>query len=132
MGVEQGPPLSFQQDARPSTTQRHDSGVADTTSSLECSLVKEMIIQHIEASSQPTSTAFHPVSNDHDAYADTPSMQQQSHAIMSHIARDFVDRIKQLNKTRQLHCTDEDPLSFTGEEAVVCFHHHIQKDARDQ
>lgn len=51
MGVEQGPPLSFQQDARPSTAQRHESGVADTTSSLECSLVPEMIIQHVEASS---------------------------------------------------------------------------------
>lgn len=59
-------------------------------------------------------------------------MQQQSPAIMSHIARDFVDCIKQLNKTHQLHCTDEESLSFTGEEAVVCFHHRIQKGARDQ
>lgn len=132
MGVEQGPPLSFQQDARPSTAQRHDSGVADTTYSLECSLVPEMIIQQVEASSQPTSTALPPVSNDHDTYADTPSMHKQSPAVMSHIARNFVDRIKQLNKTRQLPCTDEDPLSFTGEEAVVCFHHRIQKGARDQ
>lgn len=46
---------------------------------------------------------------------------QQSPAIMSHIAQDFVDRVKQLNKTRRIFCTEEYPMSFTGEEAVVCF-----------
>lgn len=44
----------------------------------------------------------------------------QSPAIMSQIAQDFVDRVKQLNKTRRIFCTEEYPLSFTGEEAVVC------------
>lgn len=41
-------------------------------------------------------------------------------ALLSNLSQVFLQHVQVLNKTRRIFCTDEYPLSFNGEEAVVC------------
>ncbi|KAI7878262.1 Dbl homology domain-containing protein [Lichtheimia hyalospora FSU 10163] len=50
---------------------------------------------------------------------DSFNLSNSPDAIMSCISQDFVNCVKQLNMKRELHCSDQFPLSFTGEEAVL-------------
>ncbi|KAI7878268.1 Dbl homology domain-containing protein [Lichtheimia hyalospora FSU 10163] len=144
MGVDYTPPLSFEQDfAGPPTAQQADSDSNGTIAPSQCSPLPPTAVSYVESlsssSSQPTLTASSSLScpmvnnNDHrhsdGSDSHYPILKhhltgssraiQHNPAIMSCIAQDFVDCIKQLNMKRELNCTDQFPLSFTGEEAVI-------------
>lgn len=67
-----------------------------------------------DGSSRPTSPPRKLVALRTDEEQELPN-----HAILSDLAHRFVLRVKHLNRTRRIFCTDEYPMSFTGEEAVV-------------
>ncbi|KAI7878263.1 Dbl homology domain-containing protein [Lichtheimia hyalospora FSU 10163] len=145
MGVDYTPPLSFEQDvAEPSTAQETDSDSTDTIPPSQCSPLAPTAVSHVETPSStslskptltPSTSLFPQVVNNNDhlhsdgSDSHYPMLQhhlngpsrtiQHTPAIMSCIAQDFVDGVKQLNMSRELHCTEQYPLSFTGEEAVI-------------
>lgn len=42
-----------------------------------------------------------------------------NHALLSFISSNFINEVARINQHRKIFCTDEYPLSFNGEEAIV-------------
>lgn len=43
-----------------------------------------------------------------------------NYALLSFISSNFITAVRSLNERRRIFCTAEYPLSFNGEEAIVC------------
>lgn len=62
------------------------------------------------------------LSSQRSTNSDVPTIQgleSNNYALLSTLANEFVRHIQQLNNIRRLYCSDEYPLCFTGEEALV-------------
>lgn len=63
--------------------------------------------------------------------SDVPTIQElessNNFALLSTLASEFVRHVQELNRIRRLYCSDEYPLCFTGEEAMVKYHLSYKK-----
>lgn len=67
--------------------------------------------------SNPTSPLAFEMATVHESFGDRDI---PNHALLSFISSNFINEVARLNQHRKIFCTDEYPLSFNGEEAIVC------------
>jgi hypothetical protein len=53
-----------------------------------------------------------------------------NHALFSYISNHFINGVATLNQHRKIFCTEEYPLSFNGEEAIVSWLKNVWKKKR--